>query len=42
MLNKDIEDYKSVLENLYGHININLEDGTYTKIEKDVEGNKKD
>tara|TARA_R100000149_G_C5817200_1_gene98004 strand:- start:415 stop:663 length:249 start_codon:yes stop_codon:yes gene_type:complete len=42
MLNKNIEDYKSVLENLYGHININLEDGTYTKIEQDVEGDKKD
>ena len=40
--NKDIEEYKSVLEKEYGAININVEDGTYTKIEKDVESNKKD
>ena len=38
--NKDIEEYKSVLEKEYGAININVEDGTYTKIEEDVEGNK--
>ncbi len=30
--NKDIEDYKEVLEAEYGAININLEDGTYTEI----------
>ena len=41
-VNKDIEDYKEVLEAEYGAININLEDGTYTKIEEDVEGNKED
>ena len=41
-VNKDIEDYKEVLETEYGAININLEDGTYTKIEEDVEGNKED
>tara|TARA_R100001463_G_scaffold124990_1_gene182243 strand:- start:291 stop:539 length:249 start_codon:yes stop_codon:yes gene_type:complete len=41
-VNKDIEDYKSVLEKEYGAININVEDGTYTKIEKDVESNKED
>jgi hypothetical protein len=41
-VNKDIEEYKSVLEKEYGAININVEDGTYTEIEKDVEGNKKD
>jgi hypothetical protein len=40
--NKDIEEYKSVLEKEYGAININVEDGTYTKIEKDVESNKED
>ena len=40
--NKEIEDYKEVLEAEYGAINIDLEDGTYTEIEKDVEGNKKD
>ena len=40
-VNKDIEEYKEVLEKEYGAININVEDGTYTKIEKeDVEGNK--
>tara|TARA_R100001463_G_scaffold120239_1_gene176251 strand:+ start:10413 stop:10652 length:240 start_codon:yes stop_codon:yes gene_type:complete len=31
-VNKDIEDYKEVLEAEYGAININLEDGTYTEI----------
>ena len=42
VINKDIEEFKDVLESEYGPININLEDGTYTKIEKeDVEGNKK-
>ncbi len=40
--NKEIEDYKEVLEAEYGAINIDLEDGSYTKIEKDVEGNKED
>ena len=41
-VNKDIEEYKSVLEKEYGAVNINIEDGTYTKIEKDVESNKED
>ena len=41
-VNKDIEEYKSVLEKEYGAININVEDGTYTKIEENVESNKKD
>ena len=40
--NKEIEDYKEVLEAEYGAININVEDGAYTKIEEDVESNKKD
>ena len=40
--NKDIEEYKTVLEKEYGAINIDLEDGTYTKIKEDVEGNKED
>ena len=31
-VNKDIEEYKSVLEKEYGAININVEDGTYTEI----------
>jgi len=39
-VNKDIEEYKSVLEKEYGAININVEDGTYTNIEKDVKSNK--
>ena len=38
--NKDIEDYKEILETEYGQIEINLEDGIYTKI--DVESNKED
>ena len=38
--NKEIEDYKEVLEAEYGAINIDLEDGTYTKIEENVEGHK--
>jgi len=33
-LNQEIEDYKKVLEEEYGAININVEDGSYTKIEK--------
>ena len=41
-VNKEIEDYKEVLEAEYGAINIDLEDGTYTEIKKDVEGNKED
>ena len=42
-VNKEIEDYKEVLEAEYGQVNISLEDGTYTEIEKeDVKDNKKD
>ena len=41
-INNEIEDYKEVLEAEYGAINISLEDGTYTDIKEDVEGNKKD
>ena len=41
-INKEIEDYKETLENEYGSVEINLEDGSYTKIDKDVEGNKED
>ena len=37
---KEIEDYKEVLEAEYGAINIDLEDGTYTEIKEDVKGNK--
>jgi hemerythrin len=31
----DIEKYKKELEDIYGAININIEDGTFTKIEKE-------
>jgi len=31
----DIEKYKKELEDVYGAININIEDGTYTAIEKE-------
>ena len=41
-INKEIENYKEVLEAEYGAINISIEDGTYTEIETDVEGNKED
>ena len=35
--NKDIEDFKEILEKEYGRVNINLEDGSYTEIKEDVE-----
>ena len=41
-INKEIEEYKDVLEAEYGAINISIEDGEYTVIEKDVEDNKED
>jgi len=34
-INKGMEEMKNDLEGKYGPININLEDGTYTKIEKE-------
>jgi len=34
-INKDIEEFKVELENEYGAVNINLETGEYSKIEKD-------
>ena len=34
-VNKDIESFKKELEEEYGSININLEDGTYEPIEKE-------
>mgnify|MGYP003655968667 FL=1 len=34
-VNKETEDFKKELEEEYGSININLEDGTYTLIEKE-------
>lgn len=33
-VNKSIEDFKSLLQQMYGDININIEDGTYTFIEQ--------
>jgi hypothetical protein len=32
--NRTVEEYKKLLEQEYGSVNINLEDGTYTNIEK--------
>tara|TARA_Y100001937_G_scaffold25186_1_gene36084 strand:+ start:130 stop:378 length:249 start_codon:yes stop_codon:yes gene_type:complete len=40
-VNVEVEEYKQELEEEYGAININLEDGTYTKIEEDVKSDKK-
>jgi hypothetical protein len=34
-INKKIEDLKEDLEKEYGQVNINLEDGSYTTIEKE-------
>jgi hypothetical protein len=36
-VNKAIEDFKGELEAEYGAININIEDGSYTEIEKSTE-----
>jgi len=36
-VNKDVEETKAELEKEYGAVNINLEDGTYTEIEKTKE-----
>ncbi len=37
LINKEIEEFKVELEAKYGSININLEDGTYSAIEKEKE-----
>ena len=37
-INEGIEDTKKQLEETYGTISIDLEDGTYTEIEKEDEG----
>ena len=34
-INTEIEELKKVLEEKYGHVNINLEDGTYTPVENE-------
>ena len=39
-VNKEVEDYKQVLEKEYGQVNINLQDGSYVEIEQDVEDKK--
>lgn len=36
-VNKEVEDFKVELEKTYGSVNINVEDGVYTPIEKDKE-----
>ena len=36
-VNQDIEEFKQTLEKEYGAVNINLEDGTYTEINKEEE-----
>ena len=36
-VNREIEDFKNVLQEEYGPININLEDGTYTLLEENTE-----
>ena len=36
-VNEDVEDLKKELEKQYGAVNINVEDGTYTKIENEEE-----
>ena len=33
-VNKELEGFKVELQNQYGEVNINIEDGTYTLIEK--------
>lgn len=40
-VNKEVEEFKVELENEYGAVNINLETGEYSEIEKD-EANKED
>ena len=36
-VNEGIEDFKKELEEEYGAVNINLEDGTYTEIKQEEE-----
>ena len=36
-VNEDVESLKKELEKQYGAVNINVEDGTYTKIENEEE-----
>ena len=39
IVNQEVEEFKKVLEEEYGQVNINLEDGSYTKIEELEEAN---
>ena len=34
-VNQDVEEFKNKLEETYGAVNINLEDGTYTEIKEE-------
>lgn len=34
-VNQEVEEFKKVLEEEYGAVNINLEDGTYTEIKEE-------
>jgi len=34
-VNREVEEFKSELEKEYGQVNINLEDGSYTAIDKE-------
>lgn len=36
-VNSEVEEFKKELEKEYGQVNINLEDGSYTEIEKEAE-----
>ncbi len=36
-INREVEDFKSILEEEYGEININVETGEYTILEKPTE-----
>ena len=36
IVSKEVEETKSELENKYGRVNINLDDGTYSEIEEEV------
>jgi hypothetical protein len=38
-LNRSVEEYKKVLEEIYGPVSINLSTGEFTKIEEDVKAN---
>jgi hypothetical protein len=40
VVNKDIRDYKEILEKEYGSINVDIETGEYTKVEPNVEDQK--